>query len=348
MLRTKSGLPKHCTYEIDRYGKRRVRFRRRGVSVYLTGIPWSERFMREYAVAVEREQGERPRLGSTLRTLPGSFSALCVSYYSSQEFRDLRGSTQAVRRNILEGCRAQHGHRLLKDLRHEHVDRIIRDKAKTPEAGNNLLKVLRVLLNHGVANGLIASNPALGVKGFKSKNPDGLHSWSEAEIAQFQAAHAIGSRAGLALALALHTGQRRSAVLRMGWQHVNGDRITVQQQKTGRTLVLPTAPELMQALTSVPRTNMTFLLTEYGKPFSPNGFNSWFRRKCDEAGLPRCCTLHGLRKAAATRLANAGCSEHEIAAVTGHRSMREVERYTRAANQEQLAEQAMARRRART
>ena len=59
MLRTRSGLPKHCTYEVDRYGKRRSRFRRRGVSVYLTGIPWSEDFMRQYAAALEREQGQR-------------------------------------------------------------------------------------------------------------------------------------------------------------------------------------------------------------------------------------------------------------------------------------------------
>jgi hypothetical protein len=53
MLRTKSGLPKHCTYQADRYGNRRVRFRRRGVSAYLTGIPWSEDFMRQYAAALE-------------------------------------------------------------------------------------------------------------------------------------------------------------------------------------------------------------------------------------------------------------------------------------------------------
>jgi integrase len=52
---------------------------------------------------------------------------------------------------------------------------------------------------------------------------------------------------------------------------------------------------------------------------------------------------HGLRKSAPIRLANAGCTAHEIAAITGHRSLREVEHYTRAADQERLARQAMRR-----
>jgi hypothetical protein len=101
MQKTRSGLPKHCTWQADRDGKRRVRFRRRGVSVYLTGIPWSEDFMRQYAAALEREQDTRAQAGAAKRTLPGSFSALCVSYYGSPEFCGLKASTQRVRRNIL-------------------------------------------------------------------------------------------------------------------------------------------------------------------------------------------------------------------------------------------------------
>ena len=107
MLRTKSGLPKHCTYQADRYGNRRVRFRRRGVSVYLTGIPWSDDFMRRYAAALEREDENRAQVGALKRTLPGSFSALCVSYYGSPEFRSLAAITQRVRRNMLERVRAE-------------------------------------------------------------------------------------------------------------------------------------------------------------------------------------------------------------------------------------------------
>jgi hypothetical protein len=98
MLRTRSGLPKHCTYQPDRDGKRRIRFRRRGVSRYLTGIPWSEDFMRQYAAALEADQEQRTQIGASLRSLPGSFSALCAAYYGSSEFRGLKASTQRQNR----------------------------------------------------------------------------------------------------------------------------------------------------------------------------------------------------------------------------------------------------------
>lgn len=79
MLRSKTGLPKHCTYQTDRHGKRRVRFRRRGVSVYLTGTPWGEDFMRQYAAAQDREGVYRTEVGAVKRTVPGSFSALWLT-----------------------------------------------------------------------------------------------------------------------------------------------------------------------------------------------------------------------------------------------------------------------------
>jgi integrase len=81
-------------------------------------------------------------------------------------------------------------------------------------------------------------------------------------------------------------------------------------------------------------------VTEYGKPFKPEGFGNWFRKRCDEAGLPK-LAAHGLRKAAARRLAEAGCTDRQIMAVTGHKTTAEVTRYTQAADQELLAEQAI-------
>ena len=118
----------------------------------------------------------------------------------------------------------------------------------------------------------------------------------------------------------------------MGWQHVQGEAIAVRQDKTGTALMVPIHPELSRALASVPRTNLTFLMTERGAPFTAAGFGNWFRAQCNLAGLPQ-CSAHGLRKAAATRLADAGCSSDQIKAITGHRSLSEVARYTRAADQ---------------
>jgi integrase len=101
---------------------------------------------------------------------------------------------------------------------------------------------------------------------------------------------------------------------------------------------------LKLVLDAVPTTHgLTFLMTLRGKPFSSHAFTPWFNEACKAAGLPPCCTFHGLRKAAARRLAEAGCTVHEIAAITGHSSLREVERYTKAADQARLARAAMAR-----
>ena len=97
-------------------------------------------------------------------------------------------------------------------------------------------------------------------------------------------------------------------------------------------------PSLLKNLLEVSQTgDLTYLMTEHGKPNSNGGFGNWFRRKCNEAGLEN-CSAHGLRKVAAARLAGQGCTVHEIAAITGHTSLKEIQRYTKGAEQRLLAE----------
>ena len=341
MLRTKSGLPKHCCWNSDQFGNRYVRFRKGAVSVYLkSAIPWSEEFMKEYAAALQAATPQPGNIGLT-RTIHGSFNDLVVRYYRSPEFHDLKASTQSVRRNIIERFRVEHGDKPIAKLKRVHISEIIGAKANTPEAANNLLKVLRVLLNYAVKNGMIPSNPAISVPRYSSRNPDGIHAWTEDELPQFIKRHPVGTKPHLAMTLMLCTGQRRSDVVRMGWQHIRNDKITVRQEKTTTPLQLPIHPDLEQALTAEPRNNLTFLVTEFGKPFTAAGFGNWFRDRCNEAGLPQ-CSAHGLRKLAATRLADVGCSDREIMAITGHQSVSEVSRYTKLRDKARLAEQAMA------
>jgi hypothetical protein len=86
---------------------------------------------------------------------------------------------------------------------------------------------------------------------------------------------------------------------------------------------------------------LTFLTGPAGKPFTPTGFTSWFGTSCRAAGLPLGLSAHGLRKAMCRRLAEEGCSANQIAAVSGHTTLREVSRYTKAADQKRLAIAAM-------
>lgn len=141
--------------------------------------------------------------------------------------------------------------------------------------------------------------------------------------------------------LLLYTAQRRSDVVRMGRQHVRDGILTMRQQKTGAEVSIPMHPQLQAIIAATAKDNLTFLVTGAGKPFSPAGFTNWFRQCCNEAGLPKGCSPHGLRKAASRRLAEHGCSPHEIMAITGHKTLKEVTRYTAAVDRKRLAITAM-------
>jgi site-specific recombinase XerD len=127
----------------------------------------------------------------------------------------------------------------------------------------------------------------------------------------------------------------------MGKQHIRNGRIEVTQQKTNTKLAIRIHGDLQAVLDSTPSGHLTFLTTAYGQPFMPAGFGGWFRAACDSAGLPKRCSAHWLRKAACRRLAEAGRSANVIAAISGHRTLKEVARYTTAADHERLADTAI-------
>jgi len=231
-------------------------------------------------------------------------------------------------------------------LRREHIVKLMAARAEKPDSANGLRKALRALVKHAVETGLRIDDPTRDVKAIRIKS-DGYHSWTDDEISQFERYHPVGSRARLAIALLLYSGQRRSDVVRMGRQHVRDGALQVRQQKTGASLSIPVHPELAATIAASPSEHLTFLTTQFGQPFTAAGFGSWFREQCDAAGLSA-CSAHGLRKAAARRLAEAGFTEHDIASITGHASLREIVRYTKAVDQKKLAASAMQKVRSRT
>jgi integrase len=358
MLRTKSGLPKYCGWNLDREdGKRRVRFRKNGFSVYLTGIPWSPEFMAQYALALQGVQAQTPEVGAQ-RTIPGTINALVAAYLdprSSSPFKTGAAETQRTRRNILENFRETHrekpvfrtdnsGRRTML-LTREHMQRLVNEKASTPFAQRNFLNTLRAVFRWAVKEGRIPDDPTLGVTREKVKTA-GYKTWSEDHIARFEAKHPIGTKARLAFALLLYTGQRRSDVVKIGRKHVYNDVLTIDQGKTegGKEahLEIPVHPKLCEIIDATPTVGVkTFLVTHFGKPYTAPGFGNWFRELCDQADCGD-VSAHGLRKATARRLAEIGCSANQIAAITGHASLSEVQRYTKAADRKRMAREAMA------
>jgi integrase len=272
-----------------------------------------------------------PREIGAARTKPGTVNATIVRFYQSARYQSLAEITKSTYRNQIERFRADHGDKRIATLRLEDVQRMVDARASTPAAANNFLEMLRMLMKVAIKEGWRNDDPTALVEKVRHKS-DGYHSWTDTEIAQFEARHPVGTKARLALDLLLYTAQRRSDVVKAGRQHVSGGMIRFRQKKTGTVLEIPVLPALAASLAAAAGDHLTFLTTEYGKPFSPAGFGNWFRERCNEAGLPH-CSAHGLRKAAARRLAEAGCSATEIMSITGHRTLAEAEKYVRAADQ---------------
>ncbi len=323
----------------DRHGKSRYYFRKPGHKrMPLPGTPGSPEFMAAHSSALAGFEIDRSDIGAS-RSIPGIVRTAVAAYYCDPSFLALAQGTQQSRRAILERFRAEHGDKRLALLQQAHLATML--GSKKPFAARNWLKALRGLMQFAVVAQLRKDDPTVGIKPMKVRVGT-IHTWTEDEITQYEDWHPVGTQARLAEALLLHSAQRRSDVIRMGPQHVRDGLLNIRQQKTGNEVGIPVHPTLAAILAASPGGHLSFLTTVSGKPFSAAGFGNLFREWCNEAGLPAHCSSHGLRKAACRRLAEAGCSEHQIAAISGHESLAEVRRYTRAASRIVMARDAMA------
>ena len=331
---------KHIHEFVDRHGKARYYFRRHGKRIPLPGLPGSAEFMAAYAEALA--EAPKAEIGST-RTIAGTVNAAVIGYLASGAFQQLAATSQREYRRILEGLRRDHGDRHVDTLERRHVVMMVDAKAaKTPFAARDFLRCLRLLVRYAISIGIRQDDPTAGVR-VKMPKTGGFRTWGEDDIAAFQAVYAVGSKPRLALELLLGTAARCSDVVRIGRGNVRNGALLLTQQKTSAVLAIPITAALAEAINAAaPSEHLVFLLNERGQAFTARGFSKWFVKMCERAGLPG-LSAHGLRKAACRRLAEAGCSANEIAAISGHASLREVERYTRAADQARMARNAVAR-----
>lgn len=328
---------KYIWEDTDRHGNVRVYVAVPGQKkVRVRAQPGTPEFMALYKAATDGAT-TKPSTGDR-----GSFGFVCKSYYASKVFKKLDGATQSWRRRELDAICQKFGPRPVALLRPEHI-RALRDAKETAPGANKRLKALRALFKWAVENRQAPRNPTIEVQQVEAYT-EGYHTWTDAEIRKFEKRHEIGTKGRLAMALMLYTTGRREDATRLGPQHVHGDRLVYTQAKNEHRrpvhMNIPLHPELKRILKATPHGEEAFLVTGYGKPFSVAGFGNWFRDRCNEAGLPQ-CSAHGLRKATAAKLAENGATPHEIKAITGHTTITEVERYTRAANQKRLADTAM-------
>ena len=324
---------RHVDRFVDRHGKARFYYRPPGGKrTPLPGAFASAEFLAGYQKALA---GDTPEKRRNAQAATGTIGHLIADYFASPEFLRMSKGTQRAYRHVIDRWVRDDnvGHRPVANMKREHVKAMIARRAATPGAANDLLKKIRLLMNFAIDANLRMDNPATRIKRFKG---GAHHTWTEEEIGRFERRWPVGSKERIAFAFLLYTGQRRSDVVRMSWRDVEDDVIRVVQQKTGAKVWIPIHPTLAGIFNVAPRGHIAMLTTEIGKPFSPAGFGNWMADRIDAAELPKECVTHGLRKAAARRLAEAGCSASEIAAITGHKTLAEVERYVKEANQKHL------------
>jgi integrase/recombinase XerD len=330
--------------DVDRHGNVRIYVRPPGRrKVRIREMPGTDAFMVAYLAAMAGEGGT-PRVASRDRTAEGSFSRLCLAYYASADWKRLDKGTRDWRRRHLDRICILHGDKPFALLDEDFVRKLRRALSDKPVVANTTLAALKALFAWAVESGEAKTNPARNVVPVRYHS-DGFHTWTDEEVKQYEATHPVGTVARLAMALLLHTAGRREDAVRLGPQHTRMGRVRFTQAKNEHrkpvVVDLPLSPELQHIIQATPTGHLAFLVTAYGKPFSVKGFGNKMRVWCDQAGLPQ-CSAHGLRKAAATRLAESGATAHEIMAVTGHQSLKHVEVYTKAAARPGMADSAIA------
>jgi integrase len=330
--------------DTDRRGNHRYYVRRKGMrKVRLRATPGTPDFESEYRLALS--QGET---WAQAATKEGTWQWLCERYTASTDFLALGVTTQKARRLILEstwleprepGSAEVFARCPIVRMTPKHVV-VLRDrKASLPEAANGRVKAIRQVFRWAQANGIVGGNPAMEVPYVRSSS-GGHHSWTPEEVSQFMRRHPLGTKAHLALCLLLWTGVRRSDVVRLGKQHVRSGKLVFTAAKNQRrkpmTVEIPILAQLQAVLDASPTGDLTFLITQFGRPFTVAGFGGWFRRRCDEAGLGH-CSAHGLRKAGAATAAENGATTQQLMAIFAWSTSKEAERYTRAAQRAKMA-----------
>jgi integrase len=342
---------KFLVRDVDRYGKTRIYFRRKGeAKIRLVAEPGTAEFHVEYISAVNR-------LGLDKRT--GTVSWLAECYYSSITFEQLEVTTRRVRRRILDAIDVRLGSRMIAQLRVEELEMLRDEKRSAPAAANARIKALRALFKWGCkqklgGRPLISRNPANEIEYLPPHNKFGHHTWTRDEILQYRARHPLGTKARLALDLLFYTGVRISDVVRLGppmeRAGIRGDDrkwLHFTEKKNARSLpkqrAIPIEAPLRRSIATT-RTghHLTYLMTKFGETYaSEKAFANRFKSWCAQAGLPTHCTAHGVRKAAATIAAENGATHDDLKAMFGWTTSKMVDHYTRLVQQRRLVAKSM-------
>lgn len=280
----------------------------------LPGKPGDAEFIAAYNEAVASKK--KPTTGLLLSILRG--------FQASSDFLDLADRTRLDYVRQIKLIEAKFGDfplSAMDDRRTRGEFMEWRDKLalKSRRQADYAWVVLARVLSWALDRGHILANPcSKGGRLYHGTRADKV--WTVDDEANFLAK--APGHLHLPLLLALWTGQRQGDLLRLAWTQYDGSVIRLQQSKTGARVVVPVGAPLKAALDAIGGKEGPILRNSDGAAWSPDGFRASWGKACDRAGIVG-VTFNDLRGTAVTRLALAGCTEAEIATITGH-SLRDV------------------------
>lgn len=323
---------KHVNEFADSKGRIRRYVRIKGrKAVKLPGLPGSPQFMKAYQEAISAPAGPpRPHT-------KGTIGDLVQRFYSSAEFDNLKGRSPKTYRLVLDKFAKTDGHRTVAGLTRPIARKIIEEIGATGKrAMANLTKsVLHTLFEFAISTDLRPDNPFDRIRAYRLGK---IHTWTDAELEAYRRRWMLGTRERLDFAVLLYSGQRVSDAVKLK----RSDVFSFSQQKTGKEMSIPAHPALVRAVQAGPSNGLTIIGDEAGRPIIGETLGKRIKRAAAEAGLPRRCTAHGLRKAMQRLLAEHEATTKQMQAISGHTTLRESERYSEAANQARLAATAIA------
>lgn len=310
------------------------RFEKAGFRTNIPGPFGSSAFDAAYEVALE--QVKLP----TTKAKRDTISWLIEQFLASVRYKDSSQIRKATLRYQFDWLREQAGDLPFARMKVRHVEALMAKK-DGPTAANTVKKNLSMLYNFAARSlDYDGVNPARFAYRHK-ENKGGYHTWTEAEVQHFMTRHGPGTKPRLAILIALNTGMARQDLCdsNRGMLRVKNGKLRIQyaRGKTGVAADLPVIPGLEEELMRLPPNQHLFLpKDDLREPYKVTSFGNWFRDRCREAGVPG--SIHGLRKAGATRLADVGASDWEIASYLAHTDTTQAAEYTKAANRSKLAD----------
>ena len=288
----------------------------------------------------EYDAAKSGRLTNPKKSGGGTLAWLVERYRDSKAWSDLSLATRRQREHILRNVLAAAGAEFIDAITRASIKAGYERRRDTPAQARHFVNTMRALFHWALESDLVTDDPTAGIKVRMPKRAsDGFPMWTDDEIAKFQKRWPRGTRERVMFDIFLFTGLRRGDATRLGKQHVRNGVIEIDTEKTSTRVTLRILPELAATLAAGPTGDLAFIATADGGPLTKESVGNYFRDACRAAGIKK--SAHGLRKAAATRAANAGATVAQLEAIFGWEGGRMAAHYTRAADRRRLAGEAI-------